>query len=76
MTPDEISKQIPDEVWQELVNEVHRITGIDIDEDEARAAIAAGLAAWPRVFEEYMNTDEGYAEPCLILPLPQKEARP
>jgi mono/diheme cytochrome c family protein len=35
----------------------------------ARAAIAAGLAAWPGMFEEYMNDEDGGgASVCMILP--------
>lgn len=72
MTPDELAKLIPAEVWQELVNEVHRITGIDIDDEEARAAIAAALAAWPGMQDGVFPMDDGmYRE--IILPLPQKE---
>jgi hypothetical protein len=41
--------------------------------EEARAAIAAALSAWPGMFEEYMNDEDGDgASLCVILP---QEAR-
>jgi hypothetical protein len=42
-------------------------------DDAMRLAIAAALAAWPGVFEEYMNNEDGDgASLCVILPLTQQ----
>ncbi len=75
-------KLIPDEVVEAAARVLHANAEVfhdvlwddlgDYDQsayrDEARAAIAAGLSAWPDAFEEYMNVDEGRAVPCIILP--------
>ncbi len=70
-------EQIPDEVVEAAAREFCLAQGYDWGRHpdfhpawrkEARAAIAAGLAAWPEAFEEYMNVDEGRAVPCIVLP--------
>lgn len=56
-------EQIPDEVVLAL-----RRCG-DVSD---REKIAAALNAWPGRFYEYMNVEDGYAAPHIILPLPQE----
>lgn len=72
------AKMIPPEVWQELVNQVYLITGIDIADDEACAAIAAALAAWPGATAKQANEHVALfnMEPALILPLPLAQEKP
>jgi hypothetical protein len=79
MTPDEISKLIPDEVVEAAAIDLRGGWG-EADEAErdayrvaARAAIAAGLAAWPGAHEYNPNAEPFYGY-HLILPLTQKDA--
>ncbi len=60
------AEQIPDEV----VNELFLRGSWRGSASEARAALAAVLNAWPGMFEEYMNNEDGDgASLCVILPL-------
>ena len=67
-------KMIPDEVVEAAARALvdYGITAAT-DAELARAAIAAALNAWPGMFEEYMNDEDGGgASVCVILP---QEAR-
>jgi hypothetical protein len=47
MTVDEIAKCIPDEVVWKIQDKMWRMGGSSVE--EVRAALAAGLAAWPGI---------------------------
>lgn len=83
MTPDELSKLIPDEVVEAAARVLHANAEVfhdvlwddlgDYDQgayrDEARAAIAAALTAWPGAY----RSDPALFGHKLILPLTQKD---
>lgn len=82
MTLDELSRHIPPEVVRVLALEMARCVYGDEAESEmfynenkwqmkARAALAAGLAAWPRMHVGHQCTGCG-GDPQIILPLPQE----
>jgi hypothetical protein len=79
MTPDELAKQIPDEVVIPVAWAIYEATtglkpGDELYEDdgyafhweEAVKAIAAALAAWPK-------RTNWYATPAIILPLKETQ---
>ena len=67
MTPDEIAKCIPDEVVEALKDAASQ-WAMWLTDEEVRAALAAGLAAWPGLLHDHgFFYDE--AENALILPL-------
>jgi hypothetical protein len=67
MTPDEIAKRIPDEVVEAAEHEACKNSRPDM-----RAALAAGLAAWPGLLHDHgFLYDE--AENAVILPLQETQ---
>jgi hypothetical protein len=73
MTPDEIAKCIPDEVYQAAVAAYHQTRWTGDVADLIHAALAAGLAAWPgaSVFPGVQN-GLGETPSSLIIPLKQE----
>lgn len=70
MTADELAKLIPNEVVEAARVSISKAFDARCTPQEARAALAAGLAAWPKVSrdEEYVYFD-GEEYPAIILPL-------
>jgi len=69
MKPDEIAKLIPDEVVEALKDAANQ-WAMWLTDEEVRAALAAGLAAWPGA--EQTELCGGRSGPALILPLQEK----
>ncbi len=64
MNPEELARMIPEEV----VEAVLKSMGSFFSREEARSALAAGLAAWPGAW----HVDAADFEEKLILPLTQE----
>ena len=63
-----------DDEWVPETQDDYSYTGYQVCADIARAALAAGLAAWPEVkrVKGYFTHDTDYYEPAIILPLTQE----
>lgn len=84
MTPDELSRHIPPEVEEATAASLMLVDSIGVTWDranaiaretyryKARAALAAGLAAWPNMRTGYTGFRMDKSEQSLILPLPQE----
>ena len=75
MKPDEIAKCIPDEVVEAALFTLRHSSHTDAY--TARLALAAGLAAWPKIGS--IRTDQPIGEwvdklPAIILPLKRQTA--
>jgi len=68
MKPDEIAKCIPDEVVEALKDAANQ-WAMWLTDEEVRAAIASGLAAWPGAVKFTPHTAKWPEKPSLILPL-------
>lgn len=72
MTPDELARLIPPEVAEAAAHAIFAHPSDPIDWEVARAALAAGLAAWPGMSQLAENDSasiRGVA--VLILPFPE-----
>ena len=61
----------PAQIPPEVVEELHSLDAWRGSASEARAAVAAALAAWPGAYAAF----DPHNDRCMHLPLPQQDAR-